>query len=139
MTYYLTAGSLGVATERTPMPDNGKVILTFLGEAADSVSVCGKFYPIVAGRAEIPSEAIGTLTEVTAHTSSSHRRYACEPLGRVGDRGETIAVVGSQEALLARIAALLSAAVCRLDAAEARLLAHDAAITRKPIAFGGTL
>ena len=137
MTYHLLAGTLGIATERTPVPDKGKVILTFLGEHADSVSLDGRFYPIVDGRAEIPAEAIGKKSDLVAHSFSSHRRYPCGPLGRVGEEGGMIAPLTSPDALLARIAELLLGLLDRLAAAEARIEAHDAAIERKPITFGG--
>ncbi len=137
MTYYLTAGSLGVATERTPCPRKGKVILTFLGEHADSVSLDGRFYPIVDGRAEIPADAIPNRAELAAHAHAARRRYACGPLGRVGERGELVAPLYDPDGPLAEIAALLSRLSDRLTAAEERLASLDAAITRKPITFGG--
>ncbi len=137
MTYYLTAGSIGIATERTPIADNGKVILTFLGEHADSVSVGGRHYPIIDRRAEIPTDAIGESTPLSAYALASHRRYTCEPLGRIGEGGTLLSVASGAEALLPRIAELLLTLSERLSAAEERLLFLDAAIMRKPITFGG--
>ena len=140
MTYYLAAAGLGIATDRAPLPAEGKVTVTFEGEFADCVCVGGRFYPIVGGEASIPASAIVSQTPVTAHALASRRRYLCDPLGRVGTEGEMIAPVRDTESEhLCTLFATLGELAGRVEAIEERLAALGERIDRTPFQFGGTI
>ena len=53
MTYTVVPTGFGIARDRTPIPDNGKVLLTFCGEYVDTVCIGGLFYPVKNGKAVI--------------------------------------------------------------------------------------
>lgn len=140
MTYHLTSLGVGIATERAPVEAKGKVLLTFCGDLADTVCVGGVFYPIINNRAEIPCEAISGICPVTAHSLTLRRRYPCDPLARLGERGELIAPVPEPwEDQLVRLTSLLGEWNGRLSAAEESLLSLEKKIETPAITFGGTL
>lgn len=142
MTYRLLRAGLGFATEQSPLPDLGKVRFTFVGEKADTLCVCGRFYPIVGGVAEIPTEGLPEAIAVSAYSMSEGRRYLCDPLLRVG--GEA----GSKTAFLIpapdgdkEVLALLSDRIAGLEErllhAERALAEHSKKISGNIITFGG--
>lgn len=140
MTYYLTSGGIGIATDAAPVPDKGKVSITFEGEFADCVALCGKFYPIIDGYAEIPTGNICGTVPVTAYNLGEQRRYACDPLGRIGTRGDLIAPVrDSDTAHIAALAATCATLEARLSRLEERLTAFGERIDRPTFSFGGTV
>ena len=140
MTYHLTEIGEGIATERVPVPDNGKVILTFCGSFADNVCVGGRFYPIVDGVAEIPSAAIGTMTPVTAYALSARRRYVCDPLGRLGEGDTHIAPLAEEaDGHMARLAEALGRMEERLAEAEETVRALARRIEHPTFTIGGTV
>ncbi len=139
MTYYLTSGGIGVATDATPVTDSGKVFITFEGYFADCVALAGKFYPIVGGRAEIPTGDIRGVVPMTAYALGARMRYACDPIGRIGPLGELIGPVrDSATAHITALAATCGELEARLSALEGRLLALGERIDRPTFSFGGT-
>lgn len=140
MTYHLTPLGTGIATDRAPVPASGRILLTFRGEFADALFVGGRFYPIVGGVCELPGEAVGALTPVTAHALGARRRYVCDPLGRLGTGGELVAPLpSSAEESTVRLSEALGEAKGRLDALEERLLELDAMIRKTPFTIGGSV
>ena len=140
MTYYLTSGGIGIATDATPVSSKGKVSITFEGYFADCVSVAGKFYPIVDGQAEIPADDVVGILPMTAYALGSRLRYTCDPLGRIGERGELIAPVrDSATSHITALAATCGALEARLSALEGRILALAERIDRPAFSFGGTV
>lgn len=140
MTYYLTSGGIGIATDATPAASEGKVSITFEGYFADCVSVAGKFYPIVDGHAEIPAADIHGTHPMTAYALGSRMRYTCDPIGRIGPGGELIAPVrDSTTAHITALAATCGALEARLSALEGRILALAERIDRPTFSFGGTV
>ena len=140
MTYHLTAIGEGIAIDRVPVSDTGKVILTFCGEFADNVCVGGKFYPILDGKAEIPTAAIGTLTPVTAYAMKPRRRFVCDPLARLAEEGSLIAPIAEEEdGHLVRLSELIGTMEARLLAAEEAILSLTARIQQPTFTIGGTV
>lgn len=138
MTYILTHGGLGIATDRTPSPAKGKVMLTFEGEFADCVCVCGRFYPIIGGVAEVPASAIEGTVPVTAYATAAGRRYTCDPLGRIGEGGELIAPTADTTAEhLAALAEKGKQLEARITELSERLTALGERIDRPTFHFGG--
>ena len=140
MTYYLTSGGIGIATDATPIPDKGKVFITFEGDFADCVALLGKFYPVIDGCAEIPTDSIRATVPFTAYNLREQRRYTCDPLGRIGAKGDLIAPVReSDTAHITAIAATCGALEARLSRLEERLMALGERIDRPTFSFGGTV
>ncbi len=139
MTYHLTSLGIGIATERTPVPADCNVLLTFCGEKADSVCVGGRFFPIEGGTAHVPAALIEGTTPVSAYCHADRRRYPCDPLARLGERDEWIAPVpSSSESTLLLLCERLGAAGARLQGAEETLGALGEKIHKKPFTFGET-
>ena len=140
MTYYLTSGGIGIATDATPTPDKGKVFITFEGYFADCVCIGGKFYPIIEGCAEIPTKDISGTVPLTAYALGARMRYDCDPLGRIGPAGDLIAPVrNSATAHLTTLATLCGELEARLSTLEQRLSALGERIDRPTFSFGGTV
>ena len=141
MTFYLTRNGLGITTEREPVRDNGKVLLTFKGEFADTVCIGGRFYPINGGVAEIPTEGLATPAPVTAYAARERRRYVCDAIGRIGE-GQDSCLVPLTEDAEGRLASLAIAA-CelsgRMEALEERIEILTARIEGAPFTIGGTV
>ena len=141
MTYYLTKNGLGIVTDRAPIPDKGKVTLTFNGEFADSVCIGGRFYPIIGGTAEIPTEGLCPPVPITAYALSERRRFVCDAIGRIGEGEESylIPLVEDAEGRLASLAIAACELSGRMDALEARIEILENRITGTPFTFGGTV
>lgn len=141
MTFHLTRNGLGITTDREPVRDNGKVSLTFKGEFADSVCVGGRFYPVVNGTAEIPTEGLCPPAPVVAYALGERRRYVCDAIGRIGEGSEGLIVPLTEDAE-GRLASLAIAA-CELsgkvDALEERIEILTARIMGTPFTIGGTI
>ena len=141
MTFYLTKNGVGITVKADAVYKDGKVLLTFMGETADSVCVGGCFYPIKGGVAEIPTERICTPAPVVAHALGERRRYVCDAIGQIGERGEQRLALLTEDAE-GRLASLASAA-CelsgRMDTLEERITILENRITGTPFTFGGTV
>ena len=141
MTYYLTRNGLGITTEREPVPDNGKVTLTFKGEFADSVCIGGRFYPIIGGKAEIPTEGLCSPAPITAYALSERRRFVCDAIGRIveGEGAYLVPLVDDAEGRLASLAIAACELSGRMDALEERIGILTQRIEGAPFTIGGNL
>lgn len=140
MTIYLTKNGGGITVKREAVYENSKVLLTFIGEAADSVCIGGCFYPIKDGIAEIPRERIVTPAPVTAHALGERRRYVCDAIGEDSDgEGGLILLTEDAEGRLASLAVAACELSGRMDALEARTAILEAGINKTPFTFGGTV
>ena len=137
MTYRLTPQGFGIATERAPVPDKGKVLLTFDGEFADSVCVNGHFYPILGKTAEIPTACLTGENAVTAYSLATGKRYACDPILRTEEGGHLVAASAPAEERLLTLTLALCEAERRIGALEADLRTLSAHISPTPFSFGG--
>ena len=141
MTIYLTKNGQGITTEREPIRDTGTLRLYFQGEAADSVCVGGRFYPIKDGVAAIPTAEIAAPAPVVAHALGERRRYVCDAIGQLGEGKERMLVPITEDAE-GRLASLAIAA-CelsgRMDTLKARIEILESRITGTPFTFGGTV
>lgn len=141
MTIHLTKNGLGITTDREPVRDNGKVLLTFKGEFADSVCVGGTFYPIIGGVAEIPTKGLCTPSPLVAYALGERRRYVCDAIGRIGEGEDSLLVplVEDAEGRLASLAIAACELSGRMDALEERIEILTARITGTPFTIGGTV
>ena len=139
MTYRLFKAGVGLAEERLPIPEVGKVRFTFCGENADYVCICGRFYPVVDGAAEVPTEDLPEAIAVSAYSIAEKKRYLCDSLIRVGGEGAAYLVPAPSEdrELISLLAERIAAQEERLCAAEARLGTHEAKILGNTFTFGG--
>jgi hypothetical protein len=143
MIYHLSGTGLGLAVSKEPFPDFGKVRFTFQGEDADYVCVCGSFYPIVGGTAEVSTEGLPDTVSVSAYSLENRRHYTCDPLVRITSNGsEGTAFLAptpdGERELITLLSDRLFTIEERLLAAEQRLAAHNERILGNPITFGGT-
>ena len=141
MTFYLTRNGQGITTDSTPCRNADRITLTFIGEAADSVCVGGRFYPIKGGVAEIPTEGLCTPAPIVAHALKERRRYVCDAIGQIGE-GEERAfapLVADAEERLASLAIAACALSGRMDALEERIEILTSRIEGTPFTFGGTV
>lgn len=141
VTYTVVPTGFAVVTDRSPIPDEGKVLLTFNGEFVDTVCVGGIFYPIKNGTAEIPTVSLTHTTPVTAYTLSERRRYPCDAIGVVEADGERYLVPVSEGADLETVATALAIAAleARVAALEADLATLRERISPTPFTFGETV
>ena len=141
MTFYLAKNGVGITTEREPIRDNGKVMLTFRGEFADSVCVGGKFYPITNGVAEIPTTGLCPPAPVVAYALSGRRRYVCDAIGQVGEGEDKLLfpLVEDAEGRLASLAIAACELSGRMDALEERIEILTKRIEKEPFTIGGTV
>ena len=137
MTYYLTPKGHGIATERTPIPDNGKVLLTFDGDFADSVCVNARFYPIVGRTAEIPTDALLDENAVTAYDLAAGRRYACDSILRSAEGGFLVAAGAPEEERLIALSLAVARAERHIAALEEEVRSLRTLTSPTPFSFGG--
>ena len=137
MTYYLTPRGLGIATERTPTPDNGNVMLTFDGAFADSVCVNSHFYPIVGRTAEIPTDTLLDENSVTAYDLAAGRRYVCDGILKSAEGGFLVAAGAPEEERLISLSLALSRAERRIEALEEEVRSLRTLTSPTPFSFGG--
>ena len=141
MTYTVVPTGFGIATDRTPIPDKGKVLLTFKGETVDTVCVGGLFYPVKNGSAEIPTEPLTHKTPVTAYALAERRRYPCDAIGVVEAEGARflVPIAEEEDARTVATAILLADLSARIRTLEGDLAALAERITPTPFTFGGTV
>ena len=141
MTYTVVPTGFAVVTDRTPIPDKGKVLLTFCGEYVDTVCVGGLFYPIKNGKAEIPTAPLTHKTPVTAYALTEHRRYPCDAIGVVEADGTRflVPIAEEEDARTVATAILLADLTARISTLESDLAALAERITPTPFTFGGTV
>ena len=137
MTYYLTPQGHGIATERAPVPDNGKVLLTFDGDFVDSVCVNAKFYPIVGRTAEIPAEELLDENTVTAYHLGAGRRYPCDGIIRSAEGGFLVAVGAPEEERLIALSLAVARAERRIADLEGEVRSLRTLTFPTPFSFGG--
>lgn len=139
MTYTVLPTGFAIVRDRTPIPDKGKVLLTFDGEFVDSVCVGGLFYPIKGGTAEIPTDSLTHKTPVTAYALSSRRRYPCDAIGVVEVDGERFLVPTCEEVDTQTVATAIAIAdlTARIAVLEEDLVALRDRISPTPFTFGG--
>ncbi len=139
MTYYLTAGGIGIAKEREPIEDKGTVIFTFKNKKVDSVCVGGRFYPVKGQTAEIPTEGLSGSIPVSAYLLGEKTRYVCDSLLFIGERPRLLLAQtepqGEQLYQLAEAQATLDERLTALEAATASL---RESLYPTPFSFGGT-
>ena len=142
MTYRLFKAGVGLAEERLPIPENGKVKFTFCGESADYVCICGRFYPIADGAAEVPTEDLPEAIAVSAYSIAERKRYLCDSLIRVGGesgKGTAFLVPAPSEdrELISLLAERIATLEERLSEAEKRISRHEKSISGNIFTFGG--
>ena len=141
MTYTVVPTGFGIARDRTPIPDNGKVLLTFCGEYVDTVCIGGLFYPVKNGKAEIPTDTLTHKTPVTAYALTEHRRYPCDAIGVVESEGARflVPIAEEEDARTVATAILIADLSARVRTLEGDLAALAERITPTPFTFGGTV
>ena len=137
MTYHLIPQGYGLATDRTPIPAKGKVLLTFDGDFADSVCVNGHFYPIVGKTAEIDTALLEGENTVSAYALKTGRRYACDSLLLSEEGGYLIPATPHEEARLLTLSLSLAEAERRIAALEEDVRTLTARTAPTPFSFGG--
>ncbi len=116
MHYLLSTRYGGILTDAAAVPDDGKVIFTFSGEDVDSVCVGGHFYPVVEGRAVVPTDCLLGHIPISAHRLADKTRFPCDSLRRIELEGKPHLTLAPEE--LGERLPLLCAA---LDAVSSRV------------------
>lgn len=138
MTYYLSFSGIGIAKEREPIEDRGKVSFTFTGKKVDSVCVGGRFYTVKDQKVCIPTEALSGTVPVTAYHLSEKLRYVCDSLLFLGEEPRLVLPVPEENGeQLCRLCEQQEAFSERLAALERGLSSLKEELYPTPFSFGG--
>jgi len=138
VTYYLSFSGIGIAKEREPIEDKGKVSFTFTGKKADSVCVGGRFYAVKDQRVSVPTEGLSGTVPITAYLLSERLRYVCDSLLFIGEEPRLILPVPEENGeQLCRLAEQQESFSERLSALESGLASLKEELYPTPFSFGG--
>ena len=140
MTYTLSFSGIGIAKEREPFEDKGKVFFTFAGKKVDTVCVGGRFYAVKDQQVTVPTAALSGTVPITAYLLSERLRYVCDSLQFIGEAPRLILPVPEENGVqLCRLTEQQEALCERLAALEERLAALKEELYPTPFSFGGNI